>query len=227
MDDAAFFAAARSTLFGGSLSQRVVDRLNAIFDAFATYGDGDPNKLAYICATAHHESGRFVYDREIWGPTAAQTRYEGRADLGNTVAGDGKRFMGRGFVCMITGRHNYADWSERLGLDLIGNPELAADPTYAARIGVDGMMLGTFTGKSLSDYINERGCDYLNARRVVNVTDKAATIAGYAEAYADALERAGYGAQVTAPAPVIASASIEDRLAALEAWRRSLEAATA
>ena len=223
MDDAAFFAAARSSLFGGSLSQRVVDRLNAIFDAFATYGDGDLNKLSYICATGHHESGRFVYDREIWGPTAAQKGYEGRADLGNTISGDGKRFMGRGFVCMITGRRNYADWSDRLGLDLINNPELAADPTYAARIGVDGMMLGTFTGKKLGDYINDQGCDYRSARRVVNGTDKAEMIAGYAEAYADALERAGYGAQEAAP--VIASPSIEDRIAALEAWRRSVETA--
>jgi len=226
MDDAKFFAAVRTSLFGGSLSQRAVDRLDAIFEAFSQFGDGDLRKLAYICATAHHESGRFVYDREIWGPTAAQKGYEGRADLGNIQAGDGHLFMGRGFVCMITGRRNYRDWGNRLGLDLTGNPELAADPTYAARIGVDGMMLGTFTGKKLADYLNEGGCDYVNARRVVNGTDRADVIAGYAKNYAEALRTASYAPQDATPT-VAASPSIEERLAALEAAVAALKAAKA
>lgn len=223
MDDAKFFAAVRTSLFGGSLSQRAVDRLNAIIDAFGQYGDGDVRKLGYICGTAHHESGRFVYDREIWGPTAQQKGYEGRADLGNTQTGDGHLFMGRGFVCMITGRRNYRDWGNRVGLDLTGNPELAADPKYAARIGVDGMMLGTFTGRKLADYIHDDACDYVNCRRVVNVLDQAKTIAGYAEKYTSAFKAAGYAPQDAAPA-VAGSPSIEDRVAALEAWRQSMTA---
>ena len=187
--NAKFFASIRDSLFDGKLSQRDVDMLNLIAGAWARYGDKfsfGEYRLAYVLATAFHETGRFRWLKEIWGPTAAQKRYEGRDDLGNTVAGDGKRFMGRGLV-HITGRRNYADWSERLGLDLVGRPELAEDPEIAARILVEGCVKGTFTGKRLSDYINSDQIDYVNARRVVNGLDKAELIGGYAVKFAAAL----------------------------------------
>lgn len=148
------------------------------------------SQRAYLLATARHETGNFRYMREIWGPTAAQKRYEGRADLGNTQAGDGKRFMGRGYV-QITGRRNFTDWGKRLGVDLVGKPEMAEQPVIAARIIVDGMRLGTFTGKSLASYTNAAGqVDYKAARRIVNGTDRADLIAGYAVAYEAALRAA-------------------------------------
>src|SRR5690606_17393021 len=65
-----------------------------------------PTRLAAFLAQVGHESGGFVYAREIWGPTEAQKRYEGRKDLGNTQPGDGSRFRGRGLI-QITGRANY------------------------------------------------------------------------------------------------------------------------
>lgn len=72
-----------------------------------------PVRLVDFLAQVGHESGGFKHLREIWGPTPAQERYEGRADLGNTQAGDGKRFMGRGLI-QITGRFNYARVRDRL-----------------------------------------------------------------------------------------------------------------
>jgi putative chitinase len=182
-----FFAAVRP-LFGGKLSQKQVDSLNLIIDTWERKGDGNDHQLAYVLATALHETGRFRYMREIWGPTAAQKRYEGRDDLGNTLKGDGKKFMGRGFV-QITGRRNYADWARRLGLDLVKEPSLAEQPEIAARILVDGMRLGTFTGKKLSDYIGTPP-DFIGARRIVNGLDKAKLIASYAVTFAQALAAA-------------------------------------
>jgi putative chitinase len=193
--NAAFFAAVRP-LFGGKLSQKQVDCLNLIIETWERKDSGDDHQLAYVLATALHETGRFRYVREIWGPTAAQKRYEGRDDLGNTLKGDGKKFMGRGFV-QITGRRNYADWSRRLGLDLVKEPTLAEQPEIAARILVDGMRLGTFTGKKLSDYIGTPP-DFIGARRIVNGLDKAKLIAGYAVTFAQALAAARRAPQ---PAP--------------------------
>lgn len=188
MDHAAFFAAVRP-LFGGSLTQEQVDGMSAILGAWQRHGDRDSRKLAYILATARHETAAFRYMREIWGPTAAQKRYEGRKDLGNTLRGDGKKVMGRGFV-QITGRRNYADWSKRLGVDLVKEPQLAERHELAASILVQGMMIGTFTTRSLDDYIDKNAADYIGARRIVNGTDRAALIAGYAVELEQALEAA-------------------------------------
>lgn len=184
--DKPFFDAVRQTLYGGSLNAEQVTGLNAIGAAWRKYGDGDKAKLAYIMATAHHETGGFKWLREIWGPTPAQKRYEGRADLGNTIPGDGKKFMGRGYV-QLTGRRNYADWAKRLGIDIVASPDLVMTPDIAARILVEGSMKGTFTGKKLGDYFNETEVDPLDARRVINGTDKAALIHGYYRQFLRAL----------------------------------------
>lgn len=168
------------------------------------------NQAAYVLGTAHFETGQFKWMREIWGPTPAQKRYEGRADLGNTQPGDGKRYMGRGFV-QITGRRNYTDWSKRLGIDLVNKPELAEQPDIAAQIIVKGMKLGTFTGKKLSDYITLRASNFVGARRIVNGTDKATQIANLAKQYDALLKAEGYGEDTPARdigAPVTSKPSL-------------------
>ena len=133
-------------------------------------------QLAYILATTVHESGAGKYMKEI----ASGRAYEGRRDLGNTQSGDGVRYKGRGYV-QITGRANYRDWSKRLGIDLVGNPQLAESPQVAAKILIGGMKGGTFTGKSLDNYINGSKTDFRGARRIVNGTDKASTFAATAQ----------------------------------------------
>ena len=87
-------------------------------------------RVAAFIAQIGHESGQLKYVKEIWGPTKAQAKYEGRADLGNTVAGDGSKYRGRGLV-QITGRANYKACGEALGLDLINHPELLEKPQHA------------------------------------------------------------------------------------------------
>jgi putative chitinase len=86
----------------------IAARKAALMQRIRDYGGplNEPAVLAQFLAQVMHESGNLRYVREIWGPTAAQKRYEGRKDLGNTQPGDGKRFMGRD-VIQTTGRANY------------------------------------------------------------------------------------------------------------------------
>lgn len=91
-----------------------------------------PARIAAFLAQVGHESGGFAYTREIWGPTAAQKRYEGRADLGNTQPGDGSKFRGRG-LNQITGRYNYQRLKDKLGVDVVNNPVLLEQKPLAAR----------------------------------------------------------------------------------------------
>ena len=99
--------------------------------ALDRYEINTPVRIAAFLSQIGHESGGLRYVREIWGPTAAQSRYEGRGDLGNTQPGDGKRFMGRGLI-QITGRANYIAVGNALGVDAMGSPEVLESPLYAS-----------------------------------------------------------------------------------------------
>jgi N-acetyl-anhydromuramyl-L-alanine amidase AmpD len=149
-------------------------------------------QIAYVLATAEHESGCGKWMRELWGPTAAQRGYEGRGDLGNTQAGDGLRFRGRGYV-QITGRRNYTLWARRLGVNIVADPDLVAtDPSMAAKILVQGMRDGSFTGKTLLDHISPGAePDFFSARAIVNGDKRknGEKIAGHADNYLAALTR--------------------------------------
>lgn len=90
-----------------------------------------PARIAAWIAQIGHESGGFRFTREIWGPTDAQRRYEGRIDLGNTVPGDGSRYRGRGLI-QITGRSNYARAAAALGVDVVAEPEMLETDGMAA-----------------------------------------------------------------------------------------------
>ena len=107
----------------------------AIIKAGMDAGFSDAELAAFLSQVAH-ESGSFHHVREIWGPTKTQRGYEGRSDLGNTQPGDGKRYLGRGYI-QITGRANYRRYGKKLGIDLENNPELAERPDIAARVAVE------------------------------------------------------------------------------------------
>ncbi|MGV3769647.1 MAG: glycoside hydrolase family 19 protein [Sphingobium phenoxybenzoativorans] len=96
----------------------------------------NPLRLAHLMAQLAHESGGFRYMEEIWGPTDAQKRYEGRAALGNTAKGDGHLFRGRG-VIQLTGRQNYQEYGDAIGLWLTDKPDLAAIPAIGLHIACE------------------------------------------------------------------------------------------
>lgn len=87
-----------------------------------------PLRQAHFLAQCAHESDGFNAVEEY----ASGRAYEGRKDLGNTKAGDGPRYKGRGPI-QLTGRANYRKFGGALGIDLEGEPELAAEFPIAAR----------------------------------------------------------------------------------------------
>lgn len=99
----------------------------AIAEASIHYQITTPARAAAFLAQVFHESGRLRYLREIWGPTPAQLRYEGRKDLGNVKAGDGSRFRGRGLI-QVTGRANYARMRDFLRRTVHAVPDFELDP---------------------------------------------------------------------------------------------------
>jgi predicted chitinase len=105
--------------------------------AVSEFGIDQPARTAAFLAQLAHESAQFKFMEEIWGPTAAQRRYEPpdklATTLGNTEPGDGFRFKGRGPI-QVTGRANYRRFGDLLGLDLVATPAQAASPEVAFRI---------------------------------------------------------------------------------------------
>lgn len=90
-----------------------------------------PQRVAAFLAQLAHESGEYRYMEEL----ASGEAYEGRADLGNWLPGDGVRFKGRGPI-QITGRNNYAACGAALGLGLLAQPQLLTLPEHATRSAV-------------------------------------------------------------------------------------------
>ncbi len=91
-------------------------------------------------------------------------------------------YYGRGYV-QLTWKSNYQKYGRILGIELVNNPDLALEPNVALFILVHGFKTGSFTGRKISDYINEFTTDFVNARRCINGTDKAHTIAQIADKY--------------------------------------------
>lgn len=154
-----------------------------IINEAGSQGIRDIPSLAYIMATVQRETGTYKPVDEIGGPGFSYAPY-----------------YGRGYV-QLTHLSNYTKYSEITGQDLVGNPDLVKEPKTAAFILVHGFLNGTFTGLSLRDFISADGSkkDYMGARRIINGTDKASLIAGYAQEWETKLN--GLRLKPTAPSP--------------------------
>lgn len=186
MDRAVFFDAIRNDPFSG-LAVKQVSGTEAILDGWQARGGGRRQWLSYMLATAFHETATTMQPIHEYGGDAYFTkRYDPpakvAAQLGNVNKGDGARFHGRGYV-QLTGRRNYQHATDALMVDFIADPDLALEPQHAADIMFLGMKEGWFTGKKLEDFLNARESDWENARRIVNGTDRAKIIAGYARKF--------------------------------------------
>lgn len=117
------------------------DQALALEQACILFGIDTPLRVAHFLAQVAHESGTGQWMRELWGPTPTQKRYEGRADLGNTQTGDGRRFAGRGLI-QLTGRANYTAYSQAL----YGDMRVVSDPTLVAVLPDAALAAGWFWG---------------------------------------------------------------------------------
>src|SRR5690606_35861256 len=86
-----------------------------------------PLRMAHFVAQIAHETASFLYAEEI----ADGSAYEGRRDLGNLKAGDGRRFKGRGLI-QLTGRANYQQYQQACGVNCVDEPECVAEDPFIA-----------------------------------------------------------------------------------------------
>jgi hypothetical protein len=184
----------------GPLTQELVAALEFLLghiemDKRFTGSETDRRQLAYCLATFKWETAHTMKPiDEHGGPKYFNSRYGPQTKvgktLGNTKAGDGALFHGRGYV-QLTGRRNYAKAKALTGADLLSKPDEAKQPELAYQIAVQGMTDGWFTGKKLSQFIKDgQSPDYENARTIINGHDKAANIADIARRFDEVLSSA-------------------------------------
>ena len=184
MDKAAFYTALRHGILKPTIEPNELSGCEAILAAM----EGTPlSWCAYALSTAYHETARTMQPvreaywlSESW--RKANLRYW--------------PWYGRGYV-QLTWQKNYQRADEKLGLGgtLLANADRAMELDIAAQIMRRGMVEGWFTAHTLGKHLPDRlGTipQYEGARRIINGTDKAHSIAVYAMQFQDALVAGGW-----------------------------------
>lgn len=206
-----FFPSVRASLFGGALTQSQVDGMNYLLDVWEMYFE-KPNPrdgakwLAYCLATVFHETDRKIQPIEEYG--------KGKGKSYGVPAGPYNQiYYGRGYP-QLTWWENYKKARDYLSqrynvvADLEKKPEYMLQFDISSLVLYDGMTVGWFTGVGLPKYFNSTTEDAVNARRVVNGTDQATTIAGYYSKFKAAIVTKPDAPTPEAPTPEAPAAEI-------------------
>lgn len=178
------FDVLRDKLFGGSLSKVQVESLNYLVQRCKEFALTYP-ETAYVLATAYHETGYVQNGKMNRDMLPIKER-------GSESYLRSKRYypyIGYGYV-QLTWEDNFRRVGKLIGVDLLKNPEKALEKDIASEILIKGMVFGWFTGVGF-----HRKCpvyrynhlSYVRARKIVNGTDKASSIADYAMVFEKAL----------------------------------------
>jgi len=157
----------------GPLSEKAKHNIGYMVDAMHDKNMWRQSHVAYTLATVYHETaGTFEPVEEAYWLDDPES-YRRKLSY--------YPWYGRGYS-QLTWKSNYKYMSEVTGYDLLKYPDLALAPIVAAEILIHGMLFGFYPGgPTLEWYLNENKTDFYNARRVVNGTDKAHLILGYAQ----------------------------------------------
>jgi predicted chitinase len=150
--------------------------IKAIKSECSKQGIGLKTQIAYVLATVDHETAH------TFAPVSEAFWVKPDPDAWRRKNLRYYPYYGRGYV-QLTWQKNYAKYGALLGIDLVHKPDLALEPTVALFVLVHGFKTGHFTGRKLSDYIDDQRTDFLNARRCINGIDKQAEIAALAKNY--------------------------------------------
>ncbi len=178
-----FYLEVKKSLFGGTITTTQVDIMEAILNECEAQEVNDIRQIAYCMATCYHEcynwnlgyKGRMVQLKEMGGEKYLKSKKY-------------YPFYGRN-PSHLTWKSNYEKEGQRLGLDLVKNPDIMLDINIGANSHVYCMKNGTYTSHKLSDYINANECDFKGARKIINPKDFKTfeTVAGYAEKFLAAM----------------------------------------
>ena len=170
----------------GKLTQSQVDEINFLVGEFDKDKSISYPQAAYMLATTWWETAHTMLPIEEYGKGKGR-KYGQKYDMdGSIYKGLDHIYYGRGYV-QLTWLSNYAFAKKKLNIDFVNHPEYALQREYAVKILITGMKEGWFTGRKLSDYIHQSKKDYVNARRIINGTDKAQKIAEIANVFERAL----------------------------------------
>lgn len=170
----------------GRLTQSQVDEINFLVGEFDKDKSISYPQAAYMLATVWHETAHTMLPIEEYGKGKGR-KYGQKYDMdGSIYKGLDHIYYGRGYV-QLTWISNYVFAKNKLGIDFVNHPEYALQKEHAVKILITGMKEGWFTGRKLSDYLHQSKKDYVNARRIINGTDKANKIANEAVIFEKAL----------------------------------------